>query len=198
MTFKARLAAHRHHMLACSWFTLWLLLLLFKDSLKRLRNLLKKWSIRIQCIQMPGDRSRLNLILLLSIQLLTEKHLLALLVLSVMSSRQGHLVAQDVIYTNTSFALYLLLSALFMLLAHVHDSGRWWAVELLAVHALEVLLDLTRHTPMLAQFTIGESDWALGHKLRRLGILTAVNIVLINLMSTRSFATRWAIVGKRF
>ena len=73
---------------------------------------------------MPGDRSRLNLILLLSIQLLTEKHLLALLVLSVMSSRQGHLVAQDVIYTNTSFALYLLLSALFMLLAHVHDSGR--------------------------------------------------------------------------
>ena len=82
--FEARLATHRHHMPACNLLPL-LLLLLFKDSLKRLSNLLKQCGIRIHCIQLPGDRSRRNLVLLLSIQLLSEKHLLALLVLSVMS-----------------------------------------------------------------------------------------------------------------
>ena len=74
--------------------------------------------------------------------------------LSVVCDRKCQLVAQDVIHTDTPSSLYLLFRSFFVLLTHVHDGGCGRTIELITVHALEILLDLVGHTPMLSDSTV--------------------------------------------
>ena len=80
-----------------------------------------------------------------------------------MCLRQCHLVSQDVIDTNATASFDLLLSALFVLLAHVHDRCSRGSIVLVTVHALVLLVDLVCHPAVLA------------HSLLRL----AANLVLV-------------------
>ena len=61
----------------------------------------------------------------------------------------GIFAAQDVIDANTWAAFDLLLGAFLVLLAHVHDGSCRRAVNLVAVHAIELFADLARHAPVL-------------------------------------------------
>ena len=71
------------------------------------------------------------------------------LLLAVVGHGHRDLLLENVIYTNTWAALNLLLRPLLMLLPHVHDCCGRRAIELLTVHAFEVLSDLAGHTPNL-------------------------------------------------
>ena len=113
------------------------------------------------CCELSGDCRSGNLILLLSVELLPQKHFLALLVLRVVWARQSYLVPQYVVDANAPSPLDLLLCAFFVLLAHVHDSCCRWAIELLTVHALELLLDLARHSSVLSHLAICKPDRTL-------------------------------------
>ena len=60
------------------------------------------------------------------------------------------ILLEDLIDSDARFSLNLLLRSLLMFLAHVHDSSRGRTVELVTVHALEVLRNLVRHATVLA------------------------------------------------
>ena len=78
--------------------------------------------------------------------------------LRVVCAGERHLTAQDIVDTNAPLSLYLLLRALFVLFAHVHDGGCRRTVILVTVHALEVFLYLFRHASMLSDPAISQSD----------------------------------------
>ena len=79
----------------------------------------------------------------------------------------GDLLAEDVVDADTRPLLDLLLGPLLVLLPHMHDCSCGGAVDLVAVHALEVLGDLVRHAAMLADPTgILSADSVVGRRLR--------------------------------
>ena len=67
-----------------------------------------------------------------------------------MSLRKSDILLEDLVDTNTRSPFNLLLGPFLVLLAHVHDGSCGGTVELVTIHALEVLRDLIGHTTVLA------------------------------------------------
>ena len=70
--------------------------------------------------------------------------------MAVVSLGEREILLEDLVHANAGPSFDFLLGAFLVLLAHVHDGSCRGAIELLAVHALEVLRDLVGHAPMLA------------------------------------------------
>ena len=94
-------------------------------------------------------RDGINTTSLSLLELLLQLFSCFLLLLAVVSHGQSDLLFENIVDADARPSLDLLLCALFMLLAHVHDRSRRRAVKLLTVHALKVFGDLIRHPSML-------------------------------------------------
>ena len=94
----------------------------------------------------------LTLVRIELLSLLLLCHHLLLLILWVVSLRQGDLISKYIIDSDSWTAFNFLLCPFLVLFPHMHNSSGRWAVILITVHALVILGYLISHTTMLTSF----------------------------------------------
>ena len=67
---------------------------------------------------------------------------------------QSYLALENLINTDSISTLNFLLGSFLVLLAHVHDGSSTGPIELVTIHALILLVDLTGGSPDLSRATI--------------------------------------------